>query len=220
MRLTVDIVLFGYVEKDLKILLVRRKYAPYENQWALPGGFVSDDESVDQAVVRELAEETGVSGVYLEQLYTFGEVSRDPRERIVSVSYYGLVSPDKFELVADTDAADAKWFSVASLPTLAFDHSDIIRVAHERLRGKVRYQPIGFELLPEKFPFSAIHELYQTILERPVDRRNLKKRLRFYGILDELDEKQENVPHRAGHLFSFNRARFEEKVKGGFYFEI
>src|SRR5687768_17587999 len=147
MKVAVDAIVFGYSKSDgVSVLLVQRKYDPYKNAWALPGGFVKEDESLEEAVRRELAEETGVQLNYLEQLYTFGEPERDPRQRIISVSYFGLVKTSQYkELKASTDADNAKWFNIKKVPTLAFDHKQILSTAIERLRAKVRYQPIGFE---------------------------------------------------------------------------
>lgn len=221
MKLTVDAVIFGYVEKDLKILLIKRKYDPFKNLWALPGGFVLDDESVDSAVERELKEETGIEGIYLEQLYSFGDVSRDPRERVVSITYYGLVNPERHNLCAKTDACDVRWFSAKALPEIiAFDHRHIINMAHKRLIGKVTYQPIGFELLPLKFPFSQLQSLYETILDRTFDRRNFRKKFLSLDVIDKLNEKQSDVPYRAGSLFKFNKNKYKNKLDNGFYFEI
>src|SRR5436190_18501821 len=145
--LTVDAVVFGLDDEDLKVLLIRRDLEPFGGKWALPGGFVRVEESLEEAVRRELQEETGISQVFLEQLYTFGDVDRDPRERVVSVAYYALVKLSDHKAKAATDAANAEWFPVSQLPKLAFDHADIVEVALSRLQGKVRYQPIGFELL-------------------------------------------------------------------------
>src|ERR1035437_7103822 len=148
--LTVDCVVFSFDEGALKVLLIERGLEPFKGRWALPGGFVRVDETLDDAARRELAEETGLKHVFLEQLYTFGEVERDPRERVVSVAYYALVKLSDHLAKAATDAAEAHWFPVSRLPKLAFDHADIVAVALARLQGKVRYQPIGFELLPPK----------------------------------------------------------------------
>src|SRR5690349_18957211 len=154
--LTVDCVVFGLDEQDLKVLLVRRDLPPFEGRWALPGGFVRMEESVDDAARRELREETGLHDVYLEQLYTFGDVRRDPRGRVVSVAYYALVNLADHRVQAATDARDAAWFAVADVPSLSFDHDDILAAASNRLKGKVRYEPIGFELLQPKFTLSQL----------------------------------------------------------------
>ena len=191
-QVAVDAIVFGYSrEEGVSILLIKRKYPPFKGNWAIPGGFVLDDESLEEAVARELEEETGVKINYLEQLYTFGAPKRDPRSRVLSVSYFGLVKSNQFQkLKASTDAEDAAWFNFKSLPKLAFDHKKILKTAIERLRGKIVYQPIGFELLDAKFPFSDLEHLYTTLLDRPIDRRNFKKKVMNLGILDELPKKQ------------------------------
>lgn len=219
--LAVDAVVFGYTkEEGVSILLVKRKYEPFKSAWALPGGFVKKDESLEEAVERELVEETGVKINYLEQLYSFGAVDRDPRERVVSVAYYGLVKPDVFELHAATDAEDVKWFNLKSQPKLAFDHKDIIEAALKRLRAKITYEPVGFELLDEKFPFSDLHNLYSTLLGREIDRRNFKKKILSFGIIDELKEKTRRGAGRPGNLYSFNQKKYFQLKKEGIIFEI
>ena len=220
MRVAVDIVLFGYVEGDLKLLLIRRKYAPFENQWAFPGGFVLEDESIDDAVARELEEETGVTNAFTEQLYTFGAPKRDPRERIISVTYYGLIRPELVTLRADTDTTDARWFSCKALPALAFDHQAIYDVALTRLQGKLSYQPIGFELLPERFILSDLRELYETLLGKELDKSNFRRKIMSLDILDELDEKREMKMSRPATLYSFNKEKYDKRVSSGFYFEL
>jgi 8-oxo-dGTP diphosphatase len=172
--LAVDCVVFGLDEEDLKVLLIQRDVEPFQGKWALPGGFVHVDESLDDAARRELAEEAGLHKVFLDQLYTFGAVDRDPRERVVSVAYYALVKLTDHRVVAATDARDAAWFPASDLPGLPFDHERIVDTALTRLRGKVRYQPIGFELLPQKFTLSALQRLYEIILERQLDKRNFR----------------------------------------------
>lgn len=222
-QVAVDAIVFGYSkEEGVSILLIKRKYPPFKGSWAIPGGFVLDHESLEEAVERELQEETGVSINYLEQLYTFGKPDRDPRTRILSVSYFGLVKSNQFEkLKATTDAEDAEWFNFKHLPKLAFDHKKILNVAIERLRGKMVYQPIGFELLDKKFPFSDLEDLYSTLLDRPIDRRNFKKKVMSFGILDELDEKAKSTGSgRPGNLFQFNKTTYNRLLKNGMHFEI
>jgi len=222
-QVAVDAIVFGYnKEGGVSLLLIKRKYEPFKGEWAIPGGFVLDNESLEAAVERELMEETGVKINYLEQLYTFGEPNRDPRRRIVSVAYFGLVKSSQFEkLQATTDAEEAKWFNIKDLPELAFDHQKIIKIAIERLRGKIIYQPIGFELLDKKFPFSDLEHLYATLLDRPIDRRNFKKKVMHLGILDELDEKAKSSgAGRPGNLFQFNKTTYNKLAKGGMHFEI
>lgn len=221
-KLAVDAVVFGYTSKEgLSVLLIKRNIEPFKGGWALPGGLVKDDESLEEAIERELNEETGVSINYLEQLYTFGEPGRDPRNRVVSVTYYGLVKPDAFEVKADTDASDAAWFNVNKLPSLAFDHQDILRVAIQRLQGKITYEPIGFELLEKKFPFSELEKLYQTVLGRPLDRRNFKKKILNFGFLEETNEKQQLAgAGRPGNLYKFNVKKYFQLKREGINFQI
>ena len=218
--LTVDCVVFGLDDEDLKVLLVRRDLPPFEGRWALPGGFVRMEESVDEAARRELREETGIGDVYLEQLYTFGDVNRDPRGRVVSVAYYALVNLADHRVQAATDARDAAWFGVSDVPSLSFDHDEILSAASQRLKGKVRYEPIGFELLPPKFTLSQLQRLYETVLERPLDKRNFRKKILSMGVLVETDEIQQDVAHRAARLYRFDEEKYKRLRKKGFNFEI
>jgi 8-oxo-dGTP diphosphatase len=216
----VDCVVFGLDDEDLKVMLVQRDLPPFEGRWALPGGFVRVDETLEEAARRELREETGLTEVFLEQLFTFGELDRDPRERVISVAYYALVRLHDHAVKAATDARDAAWFAAAELPALAFDHERIVGMAHERLRGKVRYQPIGFELLPPKFTLSQLQHLYETVLERPLDKRNFRKKILSMDLLVELDEVQKDVAHRAARLYRFDRAKYDRLTRRGFSFEL
>jgi len=222
--LAVDCVVFSIQSDALHVLLVERAQAPYEGWWALPGGFVQMDESLDEAARRELREETGLSDVYLEQLYTFGEPGRDPRSRVVSVAYYALVKPGGPPVRAAADARRVEWFPTAQLPPLAFDHRQIVQVAIERLRGKVRYRPVGFELLPRKFTLAQLQRLYEVLLERPLDKRNFRRKVQEVliarGVVEELDEFQAGVRHRRARLYRFNRARYRQLEKQGFDFEL
>ncbi|MCC6555332.1 MAG: NUDIX hydrolase [Polyangiaceae bacterium] len=218
--LAVDCVVFGLDDEDLKLLLIQRGAEPFAGKWALPGGFVRIDESLEDAARRELAEEAGLTRVYLEQLYTFGAVDRDPRERVVSVAYYALVRLSDHRVAAATDARDAAWFPAGELPSLPFDHGEIVERALDRLQGKVRYQPVGFELLPQKFTLTQLQRLYETILGRALDKRNFRKKALGTGLLVELDEVQQDVAHRAARLYTFDRKRYRELEKEGFLFEI
>jgi 8-oxo-dGTP diphosphatase len=217
--LAVDCVVFGLAE-DLEVLLIQRDLPPFQGQWALPGGFVRMDETLDEAARRELEEETGVTRVYLEQLYTFGAVARDPRERVVSVAYYALVKLSDHRVKAATDARAAAWFPVKSPPPLAFDHDEVLRTARARLQGKVAYQPIGFELLPPKFTLSELQHMYEVILEKELDKRNFRKKVLAMALLEELDEVEQDVPHRAARLYRFDKKRYQELTKQGFHFEL
>ena len=218
--LTVDCVVFGFDEGDLKVLLIKRDLDPFRGKWALPGGFVHIDESLEAAALRELKEETGIERPFLEQLYTFGELERDPRDRVVSVAYYGLVKLTDHRITAATDATEAAWFAVADVPSLAFDHDKILDVALKRLKAKVRYQPIGFELLPKKFTLSQLQHLYEAILEAPLDKRNFRKKILGTELLFELDEIEQDVAHRAARLYRFDDRKYRQLARRGFNFEI
>ncbi len=218
--LTVDIVIFALDEVDLQVMLIERDLEPFEGEWALPGGFVRVDETLDDAARRELQEETGLKNIFLEQLYTFGEIKRDPRERVVTVAYYALVNLMGHDVYASTDARSAAWFSVNDLPKLAFDHATILETAHQRLRGKVRYQPVGFELLPDKFPLRQLQHLYEVILDRELDKRNFRKKVQGMGIVKETNEIEKDVAHRAARLYRFDKKKYDRLTKKGFNFEI
>jgi 8-oxo-dGTP diphosphatase len=218
--LTVDCVVFGLDDGDLKVLLVRRALEPFAGKWALPGGFVRMEESLDDAARRELEEEAGIRPGHLEQLYTFGEPQRDPRGRVVTVAYFALVKLSEHRVQAATDAREAAWFSVWDTPKLAFDHADVLAVALQRLKGKVRYQPIGFELLPPKFTLTQLQRLYETLLERPLDKRNFRKKILSFEFLEELDEVEQDVSHRAARLYRFDSKKYKQLEKAGFNFEL
>ncbi len=218
--LTVDCVVFGLDSEDLKVLLIQRGIDPFAGKWALPGGFVRLDESLEDAARRELQEEAGLSKVFLEQLYTFGDPGRDPRERVVTVAYYALVNIGDHNVKAATDARNAAWFSVTDVPSLAFDHAKVLKVALERLKGKVVYQPIGFELLPRKFTLTQLQKVYEIILERELDKRNFRRKILEMGLLEETDEIEQDVAHRAARLYRFDEAKYKQLVKKGFMFEL
>ena len=218
--LTVDIVVFALDEDDLMVMLIQRDLPPFEGQWALPGGFVHIDETLDDAARRELQEETGLKDIFLEQLYTFGDMERDPRERVVTVAYYALVNLEGHNVQASTDARNAAWFAMSELPELAFDHEQILQVAHQRLRGKVRYQPIGFELLPDKFTLRQLQHLYEVILDRELDKRNFRKKVLGMEIVKETSEIEKDVAHRAARLYRFDKKNYDKLTRQGFHFEI
>jgi 8-oxo-dGTP diphosphatase len=216
----VDIVVFALDEHDLQVMLVERDLQPYAGEWALPGGFVGIDEGLDAAARRELEEETGLKNIFLEQLYTFGDVHRDPRDRVVTVAYYALVNFAGHNVQASSDARNAAWFAVNDLPKLAFDHDKILRTAHERLKGKVSYQPIGFELLPEKFTLRQLQHLYEVILDRELDKRNFRKKVLAMEIVKETNEIEKDVAHRAARLYRFDKRMYDRLTRQGFNFEI
>lgn len=218
--LTVDCVVFGLDQEDLKVLLIQRDREPFAGMWALPGGFVDMEETPEEAARRELNEETGLADVYLEQLYTFGDPHRDPRGRTVSVAHYALVNIADHQATAADDARNVAWFPVRKLPALAFDHDKILQMAHERLKGKVRYQPIGFELLPREFTLSQLQHLYETILGTRLDKRNFRRRVRRTGLLVETDRTQKDVAHRAARLYRFDEAKYHRLCQQGIHFEL
>ncbi len=216
-KVTVDAIVFGYnQENGISVLLIKRKIAPYINEWALPGGFVLNHETLEEAVERELKEEAGVSINYLEQLFTFGEPARDPRRRIISIAYFGLVKSADFRLFASSDASEAAWFNIYELPELAFDHKDIVEKAITRLRAKITYEPIGFELLDRKFLFSDLEQLYMKLLGHEIDRRNFKRKVMSLGLVVELNEKAPAISAgRPGKLYSFDNEKYKQlKIKG------
>ncbi len=219
---TVDCIIFGYdtEEKELKILLIERAGEPFRGEWALPGGFVQIDESLEEAARRELKEETGLDTLFMEQLYTFGTVNRDPRERVISVAYYALVTLADKKLKATTDVRRAEWYALSERPKLAFDHEEIFSTALQRLRGKIRYYPIGFELLPPKFKLSQLQKLYEVILNRDLDKRNFRKKILRMDLLKDLKELEQGVAHRAARLYSFNKEKYQELEKDGFNFAL
>src|ERR1043166_3435672 len=187
---TVDIVIFTIRDRKLHLLLIKRLPKTSEGRYALPGGFVREDESLDAAAVRELREETGVEDVYLEQLYTFGEPKRDPRGRVITVAYYALV-PHNQLLRAGTDASDAAWFQVTDLPPLAFDHRRIAEYAHQRIRNKLDYTNVGFELLPDKFTLTELQRVHEAILGENLDKRNFRRKIIQRGIVKPAKEWQQ-----------------------------
>lgn len=215
---TVDCIIFGLDESStLKVLLIQRAREPFAKHWALPGGFVEMGESLKAAALRELKEETGVENVFIEQLYTFGEPERDPRGRVISVAYFALTNLAEHLLSAASDADHADWFSIDNLPELAFDHQKILQVAIDRLRAKVRYQPIGFELLPAQFTLSQLQGLYETILGVPrLNKRNFRSRILKMGVLKEVG-KQEGVAHRPATLYSFDKQTYEQLAKSRYH---
>lgn len=220
-KVAVDAVVFGYdPEEGISVLLIRRKNHPYQKFWAIPGGLVSDDESLEDAVRRELAEETGIDVGYMEQLYTFGHPDRDPRNRVISVAYYCLVRPGDFKLSANSDAEDVAWFNTRAIPELAFDHATILEFARKRLRGKIAYEPVGFELLEKEFPFSDLERLYQVLLDKELDRRNFKKKIMSYGFLEATKKNVQRGAGRPARLFRFNRKKYFSLRERGYNFDL
>jgi len=218
--LATDCAIFGFDGGELKLLLIEREKEPFKNKWALPGGFVFMKETTEECAKRILIEKAGVKNVFIEQLYTFSDVDRDPRERIVSVAYFALVDKQQYEVIAGRDTLKAEWFELSKIPKLAFDHSKIVKAAFQRLKGKVSYQPIGFELLNEKFTLTQLQALYEAILEEPIDKRNFRKKILGMGFLKALEEKEKNVAHKAARFYSFDKKMYKELTQKGFHFEL
>jgi ADP-ribose pyrophosphatase YjhB (NUDIX family) len=216
-RVTVDVVIFSIREEQLQLLLVRRGIPPFEGSWTFPGGFVLDNEPLDEAARRELLEETGVSDQYLEQLFTFGTPGRDPRCRVITVAYYALVSADH-QVHAGSDAREAKWWPTDGLPSLAFDHAEVVSYAIERLRNKLEYTTVGFQSLPAKFTLTDLQQVYEAILARKLDKRNFRRKIELLGILTPLKEERREGRSRPAQLYRFSAARFEKLKDKGILF--
>jgi 8-oxo-dGTP diphosphatase len=207
---TVDCIIFGFDEGELKILLIERNEAPFKGWFALPGYFVENTEAIETAAQRILYESTGLKGIYMEQFYTFGALGRHPQGRVITVAYYAMIrlTGQKDVKPVSDFAKQAVWVNVKDIPELAFDHSRIFRKGFEKIRNKISYQPIAFELLPEKFTLTQLQNLYEVILNKKLDKRNFRKKMLSYDILKELDEKQKGVSYRAAKLYKFDKRKF------------
>lgn len=209
---TTDSVVFGFDGRSLHILLIERGIEPYKGMWALPGGFLKMDETADQCAMRELREETGVTDVYLEQFHTFSDVYRDPRERVLTVAYFALVRKSDYRLIAGDDAARANWFEIDELPPLAFDHTDIIKVARRHIREVLRNRPIAFKLLDEKFSIDELRRLYEAINGTEYDRRNFAKKMASTGLLRNEGMSDERFHNRQANLYSIDEEACNEEL--------
>lgn len=218
--LTVDCAIFRVADNRLQLLLIKREKAPYAGKWSLPGGIIRADETAEQCAERILEEKTGIKGMFLEQLYTFSALKRDPRGRVVSVSYFALVRPDQFAVIAGRDTSEIAWKNIGQLPALGFDHNEIADVALTRLQAKVRYQPIGFESLAQTFTLTQLQNLYETILGYAIDKRNFRKKILGMGLLDATGKKEVNVKRRAAGLYRFNKQKYQSLTRKGFSFEL
>ena len=198
---TIDIVIFTIRQDELKVLLIKRALPPHRNQWALPGGFIKLEESLEEGAKRELQEETGVTGVYLEQLYTFGRPDRDPRERVITVAYYALIPSDELEPKAASDAENVSWFGLKELPDLAFDHKEILKMAHQRLIAKLDYSTIAFQFMPKDFTLSELQHVYEVILREQIDKRNFRKRILGLNLIKETGKARKVGAHRPAKLY-------------------
>lgn len=215
---TTDCVIFGFDGTKLQVLLVERGIEPYKGHWAFPGGFMKMDETAEQGARRELQEETGLSAAYIEQFGAFSDVNRDPRERVITIAYYALVNIS--EVKGGDDAADARWFPLDQIPPLAFDHDHILRVALCRLKERIHFEPIGFELLPDVFTMPQLQALYEAILGVKFDRRNFARKVLTLGLLDMAQPDQERNGTRTPVLYRFNQQQYEEMKRRGFRLEF
>ncbi len=218
--LSIDNLVFGLYQGELSILLVKHAEGNYRGEWALPGGYILQKESLQDAAVRLLHELTGVTDLYLEQLRTFGRVDRFPGERVVTVAYYALVSADKYRLISGSSTLGTSWFSVNEIPELIYDHDEIIDYGIKHLRHQVCHQPIGFNLLPEKFTLLQLQELYEAILNTQLDKPNFRRKILKMNLLKPCNEKQTGVAHRAAALYRFDSDAYERLSNAGFSFVV
>ena len=198
---TVDIAIFTVRNDELNVLLIKRAEEPFRGEWALPGGFVIPNESIEQAAERELVEETGVSDVYLEQLFTLGAPGRDPRGHVITVAHYALIPSDNLNLQASTDAAGVAWFAIDKLPELAFDHNEILEMALDRLVAKLEYSTIAFQLMPASFTLTELQHVYEVIERKEIDKRNFRKRILALDAIEPTGEEKREGPHRPAKLY-------------------
>lgn len=218
--LTIDCTIFGFQESKLKVLLVKHADGIIKDQWALPGGWVAYNENVDTAAKRLLRDLTGVKDLYLEQLKAFGTVDRYPVKRVITIAYYALTRPEIYELIPGFTASDAKWFSVDELKNLPYDHGEILHFSWNRLKRQVKHEPIGFNLLPEKFTLLQLQELYEAILETSLDKPNFRRKIMKMDLLISCREKQAGVSHRAANLYRFDKEVYDNLKEEGFIFEF
>lgn len=215
---TTDCVIFGFDGTKLNVLLIERGIEPFKGRWAFPGGFLKMDETTEEGAKRELFEETGLKDAYIRQFHTFSTVDRDPRERVITIAYYALVRIS--EVQGGDDAAQAQWFPLDHVPSLAFDHDLILRQALSELRKQIHFEPIGFELLPEKFTMTQLQRLYEAILDVRFDRRNFYNKMLKLGILTELDDKLTLANKKVAFLYKFNPESYKEMKEKGFRLEF
>lgn len=215
----IDCVIFGFDLESLKLLLIKRNFEPQQGNWSLMGGFLQNDETLDEAATRVLYSLTGLENVYLEQFHTYSDVDRDPAARVLSTSYYALIKIDESDEVL-TASHGAKWFDFHEIPELIFDHNHMVRQAFDIIRHKSRFHPIGFELLPEKFTVPQLQKLYETINQMELDSANFRKKIKSMNFLERLDEKEKESSKRGAFLYRFNKEKYDQLIESGFLFEI
>lgn len=218
--LSVDCVVFGYHDNRLKVLLIKRGAPPYKGEWALPGDLVYPNEAIEVAAKRILRDLTGIDNLYMEQTKVYGKVDRHPAGRVITTGYYSLIDIAQHDPHASAWAEGVYWVDVEECPALAFDHDEILKDALKILRARVRHQPVGFELLPEKFALADLQALYEAMLDECYDKANFRKRILSMNLLKSLEENQKDVPHRPARLYSFDKKRYDELRAKGFSFEL
>lgn len=217
--LSIDCIILGFQESKLKVLLVQHAEGIIKDQWALPGGWVAYNENIDAAAYRLLKDLTGVKELYLEQLQAFGNVDRYPTKRVITIAYYALTRPEIYELIPGFTASDVRWVNLQDSTDLPYDHSGILNFAWQRLKQKVKNEPIGFNLLPEKFTLLQLQELYEAILETTLDKPNFRRKIMKMNLLISCNETQKGVSHRAANLYRFDKQVYDKLKKEGFIFE-
>jgi 8-oxo-dGTP diphosphatase len=217
----VDCIIFGYDihEKELKLLLIKRSFDPAKGRWSLAGGFVEENESLDEAACRILSNLTGLDVIYLKQSYTYGETGRDPGSRVISTAYFALITIRNIDPEL-TERNGAHWRSIGNLPDLIFDHSEMVNRALAYLQDQIKVKPVGFELLPEKFTLVHLQDLYEAIYQRRIDKRNFRKKIKSMEILEKLDEKEKETSKKGAYYYKFNKDKYEKLKQNGFYFNL
>jgi 8-oxo-dGTP diphosphatase len=205
----VDVAIFTMKGGELQVLLIHVKDSPFSNRWALPGGMVRLKESLEDAVKRHLLAKAGIRDIYVEQLYTFGDVGRDPRGRVVSVAYFALIPSEGLELKTSEEYRAIDWFPLTELPQLGYDHADVIAMAYERLRSKLEYTNIVYSLLPREFTLSELQGVYEVILRRKLDKRNFRKRISQLNLLKRIPARKKTGTHRPAQVYAFVKRRPE-----------
>lgn len=215
----VDCIIIGFEDGKLKLLIMKRKVDPMEGAWSLVGGFVQEGESTDSAASRVLQSTTGLDDIYMDQLQCYGDVNRDTGARVISIAYYALIRIPQHDKILATEYG-AHWLSLHQIPELIFDHTQMLQDALQRLRDTARFHPIGFELLPEKFTLPQLRNLYEEIYQRPLDKRNFRKKVLAMGILEKLEEKDKSTSKKGAHLYRFDKSKYEALTQHGFVFEV
>jgi len=216
---SVDCIIFGFNGEDLKLLCIKRSFPPEMGKWSLMGGFLGENESIDEAAYRVLEELTGIKHVFLEQLQGYGSVNRDPAARVISLAYYALINPGEYK-DAISPHFSAKWFTLGQVPELVFDHNEMVDKALRRLQRRCKTQPVGFELLADRFTLPQLQKLYESIFRMTYDKRNFRKKILSLGILQKLDEKEKETSKKGAYLYRFEKTKYDDLMKRGIHFEI